>query len=412
MARILVLNQYYPPDTSATALTARETVTALAAAGHEVTVIAGRPSYQAAERHPWQWLRIGRDGDVRVERVGSFAFSRVTMAGRVANYLSYLPLALLRGLRAPADAVLAMTDPPVVVAIAATVAALRRLPLTYSVQDLHPDMAAAAGLIRPGVLLSVWDAVHCWALRRATRVIVLGEDMKRRIVAKGVSPGRVAVVRTGAAVPDTLPPGETPVSREVRRGSSFVVMHAGNLGYAGAWRTLLDAAARLERGKVTLVFVGGGAAAAELKGRAGGLSNVRFLPARPASEVPELLAAADLQIVTLRRGLEGLVVPSKLYPILGAGRPVLAVVPEGSDVAAIVRDAGCGWVVDPDGPAAVAAAIEEAMRDRPALEAMGQRARAAAPQFERRRLLEQFAALVAETVARPPAPPRGVGARG
>jgi len=398
VARILVLNQYYPPDTSATAVIAREAICALAAAGHTVTVVAGRPSYQPTQRYGWRPLRRERDGDVTVERVGSFAFSRAGMAARVANYLSYLPLAWLRGLVAPADVVVAMTDPPVAVVIAALVARARGLPLVYNVRDLHPDMAAATGLIRPGLRLAIWDAVHRWALHRATRVIVLGEDMRRRIVAKGVPAQRVVVVRDGADVPDRVPPRANPLSSEVRCGFSFVVMHAGNLGFAGAWETLIEAGRSLAGPGTGLVLVGDGVVADRLRSRAAGLPNVRFLPARPASQVPDLLAAADLHVVTVRRGLEGLVVPSKLYPILAAGRPVLAVVPEESDVAAIVRRAHCGWVADPDDPAAVAAAIEAAARDRAALEEKGRCARRAAAEFERARALAGFVRVLEEAI--------------
>jgi glycosyltransferase involved in cell wall biosynthesis len=396
--RILVLNQYYPPDTSATAVIAGETIHGLAAAGHHVTVVAGRPSYQPTERYRWRPLRRVRDGDVTVERVGSFAFSRVGMAGRVANYVSYLPLALLRGLVAPADIVLAMTDPPVVVVIAACVARLRGLPLVYNVRDLHPDMAAAAGLIRPGVTLALWSALHRWALRRAARLIVLGEDMRRRILTQGVPAERIIVVRDGTDIPEQVAPPDNPVSRDVRCGFPFVVMHAGNLGYAGAWETLLQAAERLTGDGVGLVFVGGGVSADGVRARAAGFPNVRFLPPRPVAQVPELLAAGDVQVVTVRRGLEGLVVPSKLYPILAAGRPVLAVVPEESDVATIVRRAQCGWVVDPDDPEAVARAIREAVRDPTGLEQRGKCARAAAPQFARPQLLVDFVAAVAGVV--------------
>ena len=245
------------------------------------------------------------------------------MAGRVFNYLSYLLLALLRALVAPADAVLAMTDPPVVVVVAAFVSLVRRLPFIYNVRDLHPDMAAASGLIRPGFLLATWDAAHRWALRRAARVIVLGDDMKRRIVAKGVPAERVVVVRDGADVPERVPERDNAIGQEVRCGFPFVVMHAGNLGFAGAWATLLDAAARLQGEGVGLVFVGGGAALPELKGRAAGLTNVRFLPARPAAPVPALLAAAALQIVAPRRGRAGLALRARLARVLlhGAREP-------------------------------------------------------------------------------------------
>ncbi len=109
---MLVLNQYFPPDTSATAGVASEVVEALAESGHRVTVVAGRPSYEPTERHAWRFLSRDRSGEVTVERLGSCAFPRRHMVGRVANYLSYLALTLVRGLVARTDLVLVMTDPP------------------------------------------------------------------------------------------------------------------------------------------------------------------------------------------------------------------------------------------------------------------------------------------------------------
>lgn len=380
---------------------AREALGALAAAGYDVTVVAGRPSYEPEERYRWRPLTRRRDGSVSVERVGSFAFSRMSMLGRVANYLSYL---FLVGLRVPAvraDLIMAMTDPPVAVVIAAIAARLRRLPLIYNVRDLHPEMAVAAGMIQPGAIVWCWKRLHRWAVRRAAGVIVLGEDMRRRVLAYGLPASRVRVVRDGAELPTRPLPHNNPVSLEVRCGFPFVVMHAGNLGFAGGWDTLVEAARRLAGEPVGFVFVGAGAAAEHVRRKAAALPNVRFLPARPRGEVPNLLASADLHIVTLKHGLEGLVVPSKLYPVLGAGRPVLAVVPNGSDVASIVRQAHCGWVSDPDDPAAVTAAVRAAMLDRGRLEEMGRRAREAAQEYGRARVLDEFVRAVSDLAGLP-----------
>ena len=388
--RILVLNQYFPPDASATAPVLSDAVQALAEAGHEVTLIAGRPSYQPTRRDRWRLVTSERRGRITVRRVGSFAFSRRRMLGRVANYLSYLALALLWGIPVRRDLVLTMTDPPLVAVVGAILAAVWRVPFVYNIQDLHPEMAVAAGLVRPGPLVRAWGTAHNWALLTARRVIVLGDDMRRRVIQKGVASDRIVVVRVGALLPADVPLRSHPVTREIRCGFPFVVLHAGNLGFAGAWATLLEAAQMFERESAGLVFVGDGAAATEIRRRAAGLSNVKLLAYRTVDEVPYVLQAGDLHVVTVRQGLEGLVVPSKLYPILAAGRPVLAVAPEESDVAAIVRRAACGWVADPDDPDAVAAAVREAMHDRVELAARGRRARDVAPEFDRSLMLRQF----------------------
>src|SRR5258706_15312818 len=110
---------------------------------------------------------------------------------------------------------------------------------------MYPDMAVGGSIFEPGMLPKIWENLPRWALRRATRVIVLGEDMRARIVAKGVAPARVLIVRDGTEIlpPNTpLPVPDAEVVRVIRGNSSFVLVHAGNLGFYGAWNTLVTAA--------------------------------------------------------------------------------------------------------------------------------------------------------------------------
>ena len=394
MARLLIFNQYFPPDTAATAKMAALVAHAFAER-HRVTVLAGRPSYDPEKRHPAYPFRREHVNGVVVERVGSTAFSRYGMRGRLANYFSYLALAVPRGLLIESDVVLAMTDPPVAGIAGAFVAAARRRPFIYNVRDLYPEVAVESGLVRRGAWTAAWERLHRWALMRADLVVVLGEDMRERIVAKGIPGVRVVVVRDGAPIPTAVPGVGHPVAQEVRGGFRFVVLHAGNLGFYGAWETLVRAAVLLEGEGAGFVFIGAGAAAARVQALAAQANGcVRFLSFRPASEVPYVLAAGDLHVVTVRRGLEGVVVPSKLYGILAAGRPVLAVAPEASDVARVVRRYGCGFVADPDRPESVARAVREAMASPGDLAAMGARARAAARDFEQKAELERFVRVV------------------
>ncbi len=396
--RIVVINQYFPPDTSATARVVGDAVDALTAAGHSVTVIAGRPSYHPSSRRPWRLVQSESYKMARVDRVGSSAFDRHMMSGRIVNYLSYALLALIRALFTRSQAILAMTDPPISPIIGAIVALIHRVPLVVNVRDLHPDMAIAGGMVRRGAMTFTWERLTRWALRRATRVIVLGEDMRRRVIAKGVPSARVVVVRDGAELmPDRVE--ALPNVAEVRGHFAFVVMHAGNVGFAGDWDSVLGAAEQLEGSGVGFVFVGSGAATDRIHSRAADHRNVRLVASRPVEQVSALLEAGDLQLVTLRDGLDGLVVPSKLYPILMAGRPVLAVVPEESDVAAIVREANCGWVVRPGNADGVANAVREAVAEGESLAAYGRRARAAGSRFDRRALMLDLVSAVEGAVA-------------
>jgi colanic acid biosynthesis glycosyl transferase WcaI len=394
---ILLLNEYFPPDTSATAKCAAQVVDALTER-HRVTVLAGRPSYDPTERHRPYLHRRDVHGNLAVERVGSTAYPRFQMRRRISNYLTYLSLAIPRAMSIRSDVVLAMTDPPIEGIVGAFVAQLSGRPFVYNIRDMYPDMALGGSIVRPGSFTARWERLHRWALRRAARVIVLGEDMRDRIVAKGVDSARVVVSRDGITVPETLPPPDNSVAREIRGDFRFVLVHAGNLGFYGAWQTLIAAVRMLENEGVGLVFVGEGAMKSQLEAMAAGCRAVRFLPFRPASEIPLVLSSGDMHVVTVKRGLEGVVVPSKLYPTLAAGRPVLGIAPDECDVVRIIRRSGCGQTGNPDDPNTVVESLRGVLYDPEQIRNMGLRAREIANSYDRVKQLEIFREAIEEVV--------------
>jgi colanic acid biosynthesis glycosyl transferase WcaI len=394
--RVLLLNLYYPPDTSATARMAQTVVQALAA-GHEVTIVCGRPSYDPTERRTWKLWQAERNARVLVVRVGSTDYPRTQMKKRVFNYLSYVLLAVPRALFLPCDVLLAMTDPPFEGIVGALLSLLKRKPYVYNIRDLYPDMAVGGALVGPGVLARVWERLHRWALRRATRVVVLGDDMRNRILEKNVDPERVVVIRDGAEMvsSDALSPGlDRDVIRAIRGDFRFVLLHAGNLGFYGAWNTLLEGARLLRVDGVGLVFVGDGAERQKLEAAASELSNVRFLPFFPGSKIPSVLAAADAHLITVKRGLEGVVVPSKMYGILAAGKPIVAVAPDECDVVSLGRKMGFSVAADPDLPGQFAERVREIMHDPSRLAAMGKAGVEAAAHYDRNRELGELVRLM------------------
>ena len=394
---ILLLNEYFPPDTSATAKCAALVAETLAEK-HRVTVIAGRPSYDPAERHPPYVLRREVRGNLIVERVGSTAYPRFEMRRRATNYLTYLALAVPRALSIRSDVVLSMTDPPIEGIAGALVARLSGRPFVYNIRDLYPDMAVGGSIVRQGSFTDRWEAMHRWALRHAARVIVLGEDMRDRIAAKGVDPARVVISRDGINIPESLPSAENLVAHEIRGDFRFVLVHAGNLGFYGAWDTLIAAVRMLESEGVGLVFIGEGAMKPQIEALAAGCRAIRFLPFRPASEIPLVLSSGDMHVVTVKRGLEGVVVPSKLYPTLAAGRPVLGIAPDESDVVRIIRRSGCGIVANPDDSNSIVEGIRGVLHDAERLENMGRRAREISFSYDRVKQLKIFRETIEEVV--------------
>jgi glycosyltransferase involved in cell wall biosynthesis len=319
------------------------------------------------------------------------------MKRRVLNYLSYVAVAIPRALFLRCDVVLAMTDPPFEGIVGAIVALLKGKPYFYNIRDMYPDMAVGGAIVEPGLLARVWERCHRWALRRATRVIVLGEDMRARIVAKGVDPARTEIVRDGVDIlapdaPQPLLDGE--VIKTIRGDFKFVLLHAGNLGFYGAWETLITAVRNLEEEGVGLVFVGEGAQRAHVENLAGDAKNVRFLPFFPASKIPSVLAAPNAHVITVKRGLEGVVVPSKMYGILAAGKPIVAVAPEETDAASLGAKFGFAISADPDNPEKVAAAIRLLVIDKDKVQNMGRAARAVARDYDRVKELQQFVKII------------------
>jgi len=380
-----------------------QTVADALSAAHEVTVVCGRPSYEPTERRAWRLWRTEtargsfRAAKVKIIRVGSTDYSRTEMRRRILNYLTYVTVSVPMSLFVRCDVVLGMTDPPFEGIVAALVALLKGKPLVYNVRDLYPDMAMGGSIVKPGLLTKVWEMLHRWALRRSTRVVVLGEDMHMQIVAKGVKADRVTVVRDGTEICEGSKPAvDLEVVRAIRGDFKFVLLHAGNLGFYGAWETLVTAARKLADEGIGLVFVGDGAQRGQIEAAAADCKNVRFLPFFPASKISSVLAAPDAHVVTVKRGLEGAIVPSKMYGILAAGKPIVAVAPKDTDVAKIGEERGFAVSADPDDASRVADVVRQIFQNTETLRRMGEAARAAAPDYDRTNELRKFVRIIEE----------------
>jgi glycosyltransferase involved in cell wall biosynthesis len=353
--RLLVLNQYYWPGPEATAQLLTELCEGLADT-YDVTVVAGTTRGAG----PGRQVRNG----VEVVRVPSTAFSRSRLTARAANYLTYVVLAALRGVtvRRP-DAVLCQTDPPFLGAAAYAVARRFGAPLVVVIQDLYPE--SARGKLSAPLLHGLGTVVDSY-LNRADRVVAISGTMARRLEERGVAPDRIVVI-PGWVDTDEIHPVD------VERDGRFVVMHSGNIGHAQELDTLLEAARALA--DVQFEIVGNGARREELQHAAAGLPNVTFRPYRPRSELSASLSSASLHFVGLAGGLSGAMVPSRLYGVLAAGRPVLVAADDGSEAAQLVRAAGAGIVVPPGKPTDVEGAIRAARDGQYDLAEMGRRGR-------------------------------------
>ena len=395
--RLLVFNQYYAPGVEATAHLLTELCEELAR-DHDVTVITGR--LRDHENEPDYEIRNG----VEIVRVHSTAYDRAPLHRRAANYFTYLGRALRRGLRAKRpDVVLCMTDPPLVGDVALIAARRFRAPLVVISQDVFPEIAVQLRRLTNPLLIRILDVLTRFYLHRAERVVAIGQTMERRLEAKGVDPGRVRVIPNWTDPAAIAPaPRENEWAREQALVGRFVVMHSGNVGHAQDLETLIRAAAELrDLERLAVVLVGFGARHADYESLTNrlALDAVRFLPYQPRERLSQSLSSADVHFVGLARGLAGYVVPSRLYGIMAAGRPVLVSADEESETAQLVRKVGCGLVMPPGEPDRIAAAIRSLAAGEHDLEEMGRRGRVYVEQEAgRQTAMARYRALLSELV--------------
>jgi colanic acid biosynthesis glycosyl transferase WcaI len=381
--RILVLNQYFHPDQASTSQLLTELCVDLSE-HHEVTVVAGRPSYDATESSHTRGLVIeDQHRNIRVLRTWSTTYARSNMAGRLTNYATYLASCFAGAFKAVRpDAILTMTDPPVVAAAAMLTSRVRHVPFVYVNQDVFPEVALALRRLRRGPVAWALARLNGSLRRSAARVVVIGRDMEQRLLETGVPRERLALIPNWADG-GAIRPLEGPSTLRAERGwqELFVVMHSGNVGLSQSLDTLVAAAALLRsEPQIRLAVVGEGASKEALVRRAKELQldNLEFLPYQPKASLSDSLGAADLHVVALRRGLGGYIVPSKLYGVMAAGKPFVAAIEPHTEPSLVAEEHGCGVVVEPDDPRALANAILQA-RQLP-LGEMGRRGREA---FER-----------------------------
>jgi colanic acid biosynthesis glycosyl transferase WcaI len=328
------------------------------------------------EDEPRRFVRNG----VEIVRVPSTSYERSRLLARASNYVTYLGNALRFAVRGPRpDVVLCMTDPPVIADVALVAARRFHAPLVVISQDVFPEIAVQLKRLENPVAMRLLRSLVSLYLRRADRIVAIGDTMRRRLEDKGAPPERVRVIPNWI---DTarLTPHERANWWAQKRGveDKFVVMHSGNVGHAQDLDSLVRAATFLrDLDDVAILVIGTGARHAELVELAELLEvdQVRFLYYQQRDVLPQSLSAADIHVVGLAPGLAGYVVPSRLYGILAVARPVIVAADAESETAQVVERAGCGIVVPPGRPELLARAIRDAHDGVYDLAEMGRRGR-------------------------------------
>ena len=383
--RVLIVTQYYWPEDFAAGVYIPELAERLSAFGHEVTVITGPPSYPtgritAGYNKPFKTEE--RRG-VRIVRIWFPPSARSAGAARrgltaLSFAIGALPASLAVGYRP--DVVLGFS-PPVFMAAAAAVLARRwNVPWLLNVKDLFTESILSSGLLARGsATASALSRIERAVYRDAARIVVNARGFAETLKEMDVPADRLTMIPDWADGDFIRPmPRENAVRAEWGIEDRFVILYSGSLGYSSNLETAIDAMARLRDARdAKLVIVGEGVKKSALEARAAtlGIDSVIFKPLQPRARVPEVLAAADLSLVTLSETGGRVSTQGKLYSLLAAGRPVLAIAPAGNDARRIVDEAGCGWGLDPGDVAGVEQLVRSAMSARDELHRKGTAAR-------------------------------------
>jgi colanic acid biosynthesis glycosyl transferase WcaI len=398
--RVVFFNRSYYPDFGATGQLLTELCEDLVSRfGYEVTVVAGMPlaSDEVIQPVPWYApVRRERRNGVNILRAWGTALPNRTLSGRVSNYLSYFASAALASLRiGRPDVVVSLTDPPIVALTAIAASRATGARFVFLCQDVFPEVARLLEDFSSSSVEAVLERISRFTVRRADRIIALGDTMKRRLIeTKGADPRKIRVIHNWADA-TAIQPGdkENAFAREHGLADKFVVMHSGNVGLSQDVDGLLEVAERLrDVPDVVFAIVGEGSRKMFLQQEAErrALSNVRFFPYQSKGRLTDSFATADVFVVSLKRGLAGFIVPSKLYGILVAGRPFIGAVENDCEAAQIAREHDCGVVVAPGDREAMAAAIRAMHGDPARRRRLAANARAAGLIYDRPRAIEAY----------------------
>ena len=361
--RLLAINQFFWPDTAATGQFLADVMSAVDPKVHSVTVFCGAPDYGAID--------ATCPPRVNIVRLGGEVFSRITRR-RIVSYASFFAAAAVQSFQEPKPAlVLTLTTPPLISLLGTLLKSLRGSRHFIWEMDVYPDIAVDLNVLKHRSFVTrLIGTLADFSRKRADGIIVLGHDMKDRLIARGIPHEKIRVAENWAdgheIVPAPFPEGP------------LVVHYSGTFGLAHDEHTIAEAMRQLRADeRFRFVFAGGGARRQRFEEfcRAEQIDHVEFEPYTTRSDLPRNLSKGHIGLVTQKPDTVGSVVPSKLYGIMAAGRPVLYIGPAHATPAHVIQQFKCGWRIDPGDAAGLVRLLTFLEENRHLLKSAGARAR-------------------------------------
>lgn len=360
-ARLIVVSELYYPEETSTGYFVTRIAEGLAER-FEVTAICSRPTYSERELAvPYRETHVG----VRILRTRSTRFEKDRLVGRLVNLVSFTLAAAwlcFRHIRR-GDRVLVLTNPPTLPPIVGLIARLRGARPHLLVHDVYPEVLVATGLIsREGFAARLLGRLTSATYRLYDKVIVLGRDMaelaRRRL---GTAADRVAIIPNWGDVDEVRPLAreDNLFARRHNPPGKTIVQFSGNIGRTHDIETILAVAGTLrERADIAFQFVGSGGKAALVDGHGKALPNIALLPRQPRDLLPGMLSGADALVIAFVDDMLGVSVPSRMYNVMAAGTPIIAMAHPRSELARTVEEEDCGWVIEAGDTAGLLGIVE------------------------------------------------------
>jgi len=386
---IMILVASYPPIIESAARLYSELSESLSAMGHSVTVITEYPDDERPvdKSHKYYGTRVSRIvlNGVSVLRVSPLFFLSKYPGGKALRYFISLLLFTFRGLCTNRQDIILVYSPPLFMGISGYILSkVKKTPLVFNLQDIHPKVLFDSGVIENKFIKMILSRMEEFCYRKAHSFIVYSAGNKDYLLGKGVD-------RAVFIIPnwvDTTARGAYERINSFRKdkliGDKFVVSYAGTMQQAQGLEIVVEAAAALkEYNDIIFILAGEGSSKTALQNliREKNVSNVLLRPVMPKDSYIQFIYASDVCLVTLSADIPLQTVPGKLADIMACGKPIIAAVRQQGDAASIIRQAGCGFHVDPGDIEAFSKAVLRMYRDEVLRKEMGVRARLYAEQY-------------------------------
>jgi colanic acid biosynthesis glycosyl transferase WcaI len=380
--RILIVTPYYTPDLGPSAPMFALLSTALIELGHTVTVISMVPNYPSGQVLPsYRGIRVRHSTEEGVEvlRIPIPSMDRENFIKRMLQFGIYQVGATLATLTRDFDAVIISN--PFFCSLLPILwhTSIRRKPTIYSVHDVYPEVGIKLGIFKHKLQIKFIKILERFCMLNATLVQILTSTFRPALISMGVPDSKIIEITPWVDTQLIRPlPQENPFADENGFQGRFVVLYAGNIGLSQGFEDILLAAERLaNQPEILFVFVGDGSGLQTLRSLVADrmLGNVLFIPFQPRERLAEVLASADISIVSLKQGIGSASLPSKVFSIMASKRPMLVCVEQASETWQLVKKADAGLWVLPGDPAMLIEAIQMLKQDESLRERLGQNGR-------------------------------------